>query len=123
MCAGIISACLPTLLPVATIIAAKLGILRILKLTPTATSPSGSRQLHASSGGRSDNLRTIGSGDMDLGDMRDRVESSRRSGGDPFYRLPDISKSDNIFVERLDERSESSNDGQSNNKTKTKTKA
>ncbi|RDL35886.1 Uncharacterized protein BP5553_06498 [Venustampulla echinocandica] len=98
MCVGIISACLPTLLPVVTIAATKLNLSRALKLTRNTVSPSGSRQPYASSKGTSSHLRTIDGGELDLEDMRDRVHSKRRSDSDPFYRLPDVSKSDNIFA-------------------------
>ncbi|EGR45036.1 GPCR, PTH11-type [Trichoderma reesei QM6a] len=85
--AGIISACLPTLLPVIRLFFKKIGIKRNF-FSPTRGGTSG----------KSSNMNSKMSGPSQNRSVNALDDSSRRANGNAFYRLEDETESDDGFV-------------------------
>lgn len=101
MSAGIISACLPTLLPIVLCCARAFGFTR------TASVPS--RESHAppTFGGSGGNKTKFRSSPNTLTNFSTRGEDddSQKGVESPFYRLPDSTESDSVISHPVDSRS------------------
>lgn len=101
MSAGIVSACLPTLLPIVLCCARAFGI--------TRTSSVPSRDPHAppTFGGSGSNKTKLRSGPNTLTNFSTRGEDDdlHKGAESPFYRLPDNTESDSVISHPVDSRS------------------
>ncbi|KAK2594139.1 hypothetical protein QQS21_008138 [Conoideocrella luteorostrata] len=100
MSAGIVSACLPTLLPIVLRCAQAFGFTR------TASAPSRDTFAPPTFGGSGGHKTKIKSGTNTLSTFSTRVddEDGDKCVDSPFYRLPDSTESDSLASHRMDAR-------------------